>query len=285
MSRDLVSGYEGAEYESEAERVRWLFIEMQKSALLRCGPAPETSPIKLQFNPHYCDQVEAALREKDLKNDKRHQRKKMCHTEQREVLQYFRMEGAQRQMVAQQKSKVKPCPLPTLDKQSPPPPYKLLEKGQFPIGEVDGTITGTLEVELRENEKPEYHKTKAQVHRSRERYRQNSREQTTSEDEELPVYQKRVCNQRSHSEVDLNRSPDPESVTEDLDGELEADSEMSITSEEEEKGETRKPQGGGTAGQRRHLVSVCHSSPADQSNKKESEKLQRLMEQYEEEER
>ena len=50
MSRDLVSGYEGAEYESEAEeRDRWLFIEMWKSALLRCGPAPETSPIKLQF--------------------------------------------------------------------------------------------------------------------------------------------------------------------------------------------------------------------------------------------
>ena len=40
----------GAEYESEAEeRVRWLFIEMRKLALLRCGPAPETSPIKLQF--------------------------------------------------------------------------------------------------------------------------------------------------------------------------------------------------------------------------------------------
>ena len=49
MSRDLVSGYKGAEYESEAEeRVRWLFIEMRKSALLRCGPAPETSPVKLQ---------------------------------------------------------------------------------------------------------------------------------------------------------------------------------------------------------------------------------------------
>ena len=43
-------GGRGAEYESEAEeRVRWLFIEMRKSALLRCGPAPETSPIKLQF--------------------------------------------------------------------------------------------------------------------------------------------------------------------------------------------------------------------------------------------
>ena len=45
-SHTLVS----AEYESEAEeRVRWLFIEMRKLALLRCGPAPETSPIKLQF--------------------------------------------------------------------------------------------------------------------------------------------------------------------------------------------------------------------------------------------
>ena len=43
-------GGRGAEYESEAEeRVRWLFIEIRKSALLRCGPAPETSPIKLQF--------------------------------------------------------------------------------------------------------------------------------------------------------------------------------------------------------------------------------------------
>ena len=42
-------GGRGAEYESEAEeRVRWLFIEIRKSAL-RCGPAPETSPIKLQF--------------------------------------------------------------------------------------------------------------------------------------------------------------------------------------------------------------------------------------------
>ena len=50
MMRDLVSGYEGAEYESEAEeRVRWLFIEMRKSAPLRCGPAPKTLPIKLQF--------------------------------------------------------------------------------------------------------------------------------------------------------------------------------------------------------------------------------------------
>ena len=43
-------GGRGAEYESEAEeRVRWLFIEMRKLALLRCGPAPETSPIKLQY--------------------------------------------------------------------------------------------------------------------------------------------------------------------------------------------------------------------------------------------
>ena len=38
------------EYESEAEeRVRWLFIEMWKLALLSHGPAPETSPIKLQL--------------------------------------------------------------------------------------------------------------------------------------------------------------------------------------------------------------------------------------------
>ena len=43
-------GRRGAEYKSKAEeRVRWLFIEMRKLALLRCGPAPETSPIKLQF--------------------------------------------------------------------------------------------------------------------------------------------------------------------------------------------------------------------------------------------
>lgn len=59
----------------------------------------------------------------------------MSHTEQREVLQYFRMEGAQRQMAAQQREEqgeTRPTVL-TLDTQSPPPPYKLLERGgQFP---------------------------------------------------------------------------------------------------------------------------------------------------------
>lgn len=57
-------------------------------------------PLTGTFNPNYCDQVEAELQRKDLKNNKKHQRGRMSHTEQREVLQYFRMEGAQRQMAA-----------------------------------------------------------------------------------------------------------------------------------------------------------------------------------------
>ena len=52
----------------------------------------------------------------------------MSHTEQREVLQYFRMEGAQRQMAVQQREEqgeTKPT-APPLDEPSPPPPYELL---------------------------------------------------------------------------------------------------------------------------------------------------------------
>ena len=67
MTKEKRKGGGGAEYKSEAEeRVRWLFIEMWKSALLRCGPAPETLPIKLQFKrcafahlqPHTAPQIQ-----------------------------------------------------------------------------------------------------------------------------------------------------------------------------------------------------------------------------------
>lgn len=59
--------------------------------------------------------------------------------------------------------------------------------------EIDGTIAGTLEVELREKEKPQYQRSKSQVHRSRERHRQMSRE-------------KKVHSLRSHSVAYLNCS-------------------------------------------------------------------------------
>ncbi len=63
--REKWGGGRDAEYESEAEeRVRWLFIEMRKLALLRCGPAPETSPIKLQFTSK--DHTINKMRFKDL---------------------------------------------------------------------------------------------------------------------------------------------------------------------------------------------------------------------------
>ena len=61
---------------------------------------------------NYCDQIEAELRRKEPKNDIKHQRKTMYHTEQRDVLQYFKMEGTQRQMAVQQKRRrIKQSPL------------------------------------------------------------------------------------------------------------------------------------------------------------------------------
>ena len=245
-------------------------------------------PLTGTFNPNYCDQVEAELRKKDLKNDKKHQKKRMSHTEQREVLQYFRMEGAQRQMAERQKteqSETKPT-APSLNEISPPPPYKLLKRGgQFPLREVDGTITGTLEVAIKEKDKPQYMKAQAPVPRHRTKYRQRDREQITLEDEKPPAHQRRVHSLISRSESDLNHIPEPEPMTENLDRDSDADSERSGPSDGEQATGACGPQARDMV--RKHVRSETarHSTPDDQKGKRLREEFSRLLEQYEEEER
>lgn len=79
----------------------------------------------------------------------------MNHAEQRDVLQYFKIEGTQKLMALQQKTEQNETKLtaPVLEAQSLPLPYTSGEEArQFPLREIDRRIVGKITVEVRETE-------------------------------------------------------------------------------------------------------------------------------------
>ncbi|XP_029686437.1 uncharacterized protein [Takifugu rubripes] len=99
-------------------------------------------PLEGSFDPGRCDEVEEELRNKDKKHEVTHMRKKLGNAEQRDILQYFRMEATRNPMMHK-------------DTDYRPPPYYPGRAGQFIMideDKVGGKITGKIKVIIDEDE-------------------------------------------------------------------------------------------------------------------------------------
>jgi len=99
-------------------------------------------PKEGSFDPSCCEEVEERLRNKDKKRDRMLLHKKQRHAEQRDILQYFKVEH--------QKSPTAP---EYIDHK--PPPYHPSAAGQYPVvikSGSKGKITGQLKLVLEEEE-------------------------------------------------------------------------------------------------------------------------------------
>ena len=215
-------------------------------------------PLAGTFDLNYCDRIEAELRRKDLKNDKKHQNKKMNHAEQRDVLQYFKIEGTQKLMALQQKTeqnKTKPT-APVLKAQSLPPPYTSGEEArQFPVREIDGRILGKITVEVRETEGQKQDTLTQPKNRPGE---------TLTASQSSAQKTMRHC-QGSCSLEDLNHSQNSEQLAENLDREgsehdseaADLDHDMTLTPSKKRLLREKEENGG----QQQHSA-ARHSTPA-----------------------
>ncbi|XP_029700614.1 uncharacterized protein [Takifugu rubripes] len=99
-------------------------------------------PLEGSFDPGRCDEVEEELRNKDKKHEVTHMGKKLGNVEQRDILQYFRMEATRN-------------PIMHKDTDYRPPSYYPGRAGQFIMideDKVEGKITGKIKVKINEDE-------------------------------------------------------------------------------------------------------------------------------------